>query len=160
MCLHLEMSKNRTSMSVLSFEPSCRLQPFSAQGIPWDWCCLPSDGSFFQVPAQSSLLCVQNLLQLSHPLAKSFTDLVCAVWWNTSFYFENSSYILRTVATFCFGRDSEQHNPHPPSPHHSGFYRPEPIHPLVVSFPGWWACAYQPEAEHSHICFGCLFSRD
>lgn len=130
MCLYLEMSKNRTSMSDLSFKPSSRLQPFSAQGIPWDWCYLPySDGSFFQVPAQSSLLCVQNLLQLSHPLAKTFTDLFCAVWWNISLHFENSSYILKTVATFCFGRGSEQHKPHLPSPHHSGFYRPESVHP-------------------------------
>ena len=48
--------------------------------------------SLFPVRAPSFLECLQKLLQLSHPLAKSFTDPVFAAWRNTSFCSENGSY--------------------------------------------------------------------
>lgn len=42
--------------------------------------------------AQNSLKCLQKLLPLSHPLAKSFTDLVFTAWRNISFCSENGFY--------------------------------------------------------------------
>lgn len=85
--------------------------------------------------AQSSLECVQNLLQLEHPLAKSFTGLASAAWRNTPDHFESNSYQLcLTVAPSCFGRHREQPTPIHPLHATQDFVDLNQFTPTVVSF--------------------------
>lgn len=105
--------------------------------------------------AQSSLECVQNLLQLEHPLAKSFTGLASAAWRNTPDHFESNSYQLcLTVAPSCFGRHREQPTPIHPLHATQDFVDLNQFTPTVVSFPGWWvwACSARSWAITHVLC--------
>lgn len=82
-------------------------------------------------------------------------------------YDEISLYILRTAPIFwkqllLFALEEAVSSTNPTYPLHTtqDFTDLGQFTPLVVSFPGWWAWAYQLEAEHLHPCFGCLFPRD
>lgn len=126
------MNESRTDMHDLSSKSSSSLQPFSTQGTPWAWRRLPSSESFFSWKGDCPIFpwVRAKPFAISTPFGKEFhrSRLCCMKKYPRSFW-EQLLPALFNSCSFLPWKTQWAAHPYPLSPRHSGFCRPEPIHP-------------------------------